>query len=67
LSKAGIVDGILKEPTGGAHNDSKSMAQTIKDTLINAIAELKSIPPDELVKNRYKRYREIGRFREGAE
>jgi acetyl-CoA carboxylase carboxyl transferase subunit alpha len=67
LHKAGIVDEILKEPAGGAHNESKVMAQTIKDTLVKAVAELKSMPADELVKNRYKRYRTIGRFREGVE
>lgn len=64
LKKAGIVDEILPEPPGGAHNDPKAMAQTIKDALIRAITELKSIPVDELVKNRYSRYRSIGQYRE---
>ncbi len=67
LNKAGIADTILKEPPGGAHNDSKSMAQTIKDALLNALEELNAIPPDELVKSRYARYRTIGQFREAAE
>ncbi len=64
LKRMGIADEILKEPAGGAHNDPKSMAQTIKEALISALAELKSIPADELVKNRYSRYRSMGQFRE---
>jgi acetyl-coenzyme A carboxylase carboxyl transferase subunit alpha len=64
LKKAGVVDEILKEPIGGAHNDPKAMAQTIKEALINTITELKSLSVEELVKNRYKRYRSISQFRE---
>lgn len=64
LQKAGVVDGILKEPPGGAHNDFKLMAHTIKDALLKAVDELKALPVDELVKNRYNRYRDIGQFRE---
>ncbi|MGB9736002.1 MAG: acetyl-CoA carboxylase carboxyltransferase subunit alpha [bacterium] len=66
LKKAGIVDEILKEPIGGAHNDPKAMAQTIKEALLRAIAELKMLPIEELVKNRYKRYRSISQFKEGT-
>ncbi len=63
LKKAGIADEILKEPLGGAHNDSRLMAQTIKDALIKTIDELKTIPINELVETRYNRYRNTGHFR----
>lgn len=66
LKRAGIIDEILKEPPGGAHNDPKAMAQTIKEALINAIAELKTLSTEELVNNRYKRYRAISQFKEGT-
>ena len=66
LLKAGIVDEMLKEPQGGAHNDSKAMAQTVREALIRNIEELASLPEDVLVKNRYTRYRTVGQFRESA-
>ncbi|MCL4477916.1 MAG: acetyl-CoA carboxylase carboxyltransferase subunit alpha [Deltaproteobacteria bacterium] len=64
LKKAGIIDEILKEPPGGAHTDYKQMAQTIKDALIKHTKELSSMPVNELVENRYKRYRAVGVFKE---
>ncbi len=64
LKKAGIIDDILKEPPGGAHTDYKQMAQTIKDALIKHTKELSSMPVNELVENRYKRYRAVGVFKE---
>ncbi len=64
LKKAGIIDEVLKEPPGGAHNDFKSMAQTIKNALIGSIGALRSVSIDELVKDRYSKYRGIGQFRE---
>src|SRR5690606_23065976 len=44
-----LIDGIIKEPMGGAHQNPKEMAETIKQKLIADLAELKAKPIDQLV------------------
>ena len=62
LYKFGIIDEIVKEPLGGAHQNIDVMATTLKEALVRSLHELKKISPDELVDKRYKKYREIGKF-----
>lgn len=62
LYKMEIVDDIIPEPIGAAHNNPEEMARTLKDTIVKYIDELQAIPIDELVENRYKKYRKIGCF-----
>ena len=64
LYKFGIIDEIVKEPLGGAHQNIDVMATTLKEALVRSLHELKKISPDELVDKRYKKYREIGKFYE---
>lgn len=64
LYKLGIVDEIIKEPAGGAHQNIDAMATTLKEVLARSLHELKKISPDELVNKRYKKYREMGKFHE---
>ncbi len=61
----GIMDGIIPEPAGGAHNDPESMGQTLKRVLCQHLAELKQTPLDRLLEQRYEKYRRIGYFLEG--
>lgn len=65
LYELGIVDEIIPEPTGAAHNNPGEMARTLKETIVRYIGELQAIPIDELIENRYKRYRKIGCFLDG--
>jgi len=62
LLKLGVIDGIVKEPPGGAHRDWKGMATILKDALVKSIRGLRSSPIDEILELRYKRYRGIGVF-----
>ena len=62
LIDLGIVDGIIKEPLGGAHRDPKAVARDIGDNLTRALAELSSVPGDRLQEERYDRLRRIGVF-----
>jgi len=62
LYDMGIIDGIVKEPLGGAHRDSSEMAATIKSYIKKDLEALGKINKDELVELRYKKIRKIGVF-----
>jgi len=60
----GVADGIIPEPLGGAHRDPATATRHIKETILQALAELDQYSPDELVERRYQRYRKMGVFRD---
>jgi acetyl-CoA carboxylase carboxyl transferase subunit alpha len=55
-----IIDEIVPEPLGGAHNDPTAMAQTLKAHLLKNLETLKAIPSAERMKQRYERFRSHG-------
>ncbi|MCM8787261.1 MAG: acetyl-CoA carboxylase carboxyl transferase subunit alpha, partial [Candidatus Omnitrophica bacterium] len=59
-----IIDEIVPEPEGGAHRNSQQAALNLKNTLIKSIDELSKIPIQQLLDNRYRKYRLIGVFKE---
>jgi acetyl-CoA carboxylase carboxyl transferase subunit alpha len=59
-----IIDGIIKEPLGGAHRDPHEAAENMKKTIKKDLASLKAIPKDKLVDMRYDKIRAIGVFKE---
>jgi acetyl-CoA carboxylase carboxyl transferase subunit alpha len=59
-----IVDGIIPEPQGGAHNDPALASQRILETVEHSLAELKKLNADQLLTDRYDRFRKIGAFQE---
>lgn len=65
LFNLGLIDEIIPEPRGGAHKDPEQTALNIKERIIKHLEELKKISPEEVVKKRYKKYREIGKFKRG--
>lgn len=62
-----LVDEVIPEPLGGAHADLESTATAVKDALIRHLTELERLSLDELLRQRYQKYRRIGLFVEGAE
>jgi acetyl-CoA carboxylase carboxyl transferase subunit alpha len=64
LYDLGLVDAVVPEPLGGAHRDVDGMARSLRDTLIEALAELDAMPVDQLVAARYDRVRGYGRVKE---
>ena len=62
LIKFGVIDEIVPEPLGGAHHEPTVVAGTLKKVLGKLIKELSGLPEDELLENRYKRFRQIGEF-----
>ncbi len=64
LSQLGIIDGIVPEPLGGAHNDHEVAAAALKDAVLAAISELEKLPTAELLEKRYQKFRALGKFTE---
>jgi acetyl-CoA carboxylase carboxyl transferase subunit alpha len=62
LKKLGLVDEVLKEPHGGAHRDPQAMAETIKQSLIKNLTELRSQPVTQILDARQARLRRFGAF-----
>jgi acetyl-CoA carboxylase carboxyl transferase subunit alpha len=56
----GIVDEVLPEPLGGAHNDPEAAIETVSKALNRVLTGLSDADPDTLVRARYERYRRIG-------
>jgi acetyl-CoA carboxylase carboxyl transferase subunit alpha len=61
-----MIDGIIAEPAGGAHNDPAAAAARIKQTVLDSIAELCALDPITLVRRRNEKLRGIGAWREEA-
>jgi acetyl-CoA carboxylase carboxyl transferase subunit alpha len=56
----GIVDEIIPEPLGGAHNDPASTIEAVGNSLNRVLSGLSDTDPDTLREVRYERYRRIG-------
>ena len=66
LLKMGIVDDVIQEPLGGAHRDHHSMAANLRSYLIKNLKTLSSLPLEELLDARYKKFRKMGVFEDNA-
>ena len=64
LLKLGIIDGIVEEPDPGAHEHPEETGRNLKRLLLKAFDELFALPPDELLRQRYEKYRRLGEFAE---
>jgi len=62
LAGFGITDEIIAEPAGGAHRDYATSARNVGDAIRRHLAELKQLSPEQLVVDRYKKYRAMGVF-----
>jgi acetyl-CoA carboxylase carboxyl transferase subunit alpha len=60
-----LVDQVIPEPLGGAHRDVDATAARLKAALLECIAELKRIPAQQLVEQRYDRLMRYGQFGRG--
>ncbi len=65
LLKLEIVDEIVAEPEGGAHQEYDSIAANLGTALRRNLQRLSKVPIDELLKKRYEKFRRIGSFVEG--
>ena len=65
LLEQGLIDCVVKEPSGGAHRDPAATAKALKAVLVEQLDALSAINLDALVAARYKRIMGFGRFKEG--
>jgi acetyl-CoA carboxylase carboxyl transferase subunit alpha len=66
LARLGVVDEVIEEPLGGAHNDPGQATQALKYALQKHLNDLRSLPADQLVAMRYERYRHLGVYEEAG-
>lgn len=64
LHSLGLVDEIVPEPLGGAHNDPDKTAQNLQTCLLKHLQELLKMPVADRLKARYEKYRAYGHFLE---
>lgn len=62
LKGLGIIDGIIPEPIGGAHNSHADAAASLKQGVLDAIAELEKLSTEALLDQRYQKFRAYGQF-----
>ncbi len=60
LEAHGIVDEVLPEPLGGAHNEPENTVEAVVRAVEGALDKLSQLGPEALLKSRYERYRRIG-------
>lgn len=66
LKELGLVDQILPEPLGGAHRDVDETYKTVKKNILINLNDLRRYAPQEIVEERYQKYRTMGRYREAS-
>ncbi|MFA6546220.1 MAG: acetyl-CoA carboxylase carboxyltransferase subunit alpha [Limisphaerales bacterium] len=64
LLELGLVDEIVPEPLGGAHNDPATTAATLQKHLIRHLAQLEALSISERLRKRYGKFRNYGHFHE---
>src|SRR6266404_2270911 len=62
LEKLGLIDGIIPEPAGGAHNDPEQAAEFLKDPVRSALDDLGKPSREQLIQQRYQKFRQMGNF-----
>jgi acetyl-CoA carboxylase carboxyl transferase subunit alpha len=62
IKELDVIDEIVKEPLGGAHRDHQAMAKALHEALARNLKELRTIPPERLVEERYQKFRKMSRF-----
>ena len=65
LKRLDVIDEIVPEPTGGAHRNHQEMAATLKGFLVKAFDRMRPLSLDELLEQRYQKFRRMGVFEEG--
>ena len=63
---AGLVDGVIKEPLGGAHRDYDTAAVLVKKSVKDALSSLDGKTGEQLKTERYAKFRKIAFYQENA-
>ena len=57
-----LIDEIIPEPEGGAHSDYDAAARFLDEALISALSEVSKLSPQQLLEQRYQKFRRMGQF-----
>ncbi|MBS0632514.1 MAG: acetyl-CoA carboxylase carboxyltransferase subunit alpha [Verrucomicrobia bacterium] len=66
LEKLGVVDEVIAEPMGGAHNDPAQAISALKYALHKHLNDLRGLDTEKLLDTRYERYRRLGVYEEAG-
>jgi acetyl-CoA carboxylase carboxyl transferase subunit alpha len=64
LQQLGVVDAILSEPSGGTHWAPLEAAETLKAAVLEQLNQLERLSQEDLLEQRYAKFRRMGRFLE---
>ncbi len=62
LKELGVIDEIVSEPPGGAHRNHEATAKSVHEAIERNLRELKALPMDKLLAERYDKFRTMGQF-----
>ncbi|MEY3000555.1 MAG: hypothetical protein RL648_769 [Verrucomicrobiota bacterium] len=66
LLDQGIADEVIEEPLGGAHRDEEAAAEAIREAICRHLKTLQALSTDELLEQRYRKYRGMGEYLDPA-
>jgi acetyl-CoA carboxylase carboxyl transferase subunit alpha len=65
LRELGLIDAVVPEPAGGAHRDPEQTAKNLQTALIKQLDELSQLSEEDLLAQRYEKFRQVGAWQEG--
>jgi acetyl-CoA carboxylase carboxyl transferase subunit alpha len=66
VSRMACVDGVIREPEGGAHTDPAAAMQMVNEVLERTFAELRAMPLEKLLSARFEKFRNLAQFYTGS-
>lgn len=66
LKSLGLIDGVVPEPPGGAHENVDEAAENLRIELRARLAQLSTLSPTDLIETRYRKFRQMGNFFENG-
>lgn len=64
LKELKVINGIIKEPLGGAHRDPETSAADVKKQILASLKRLKKMKPEKLIETRIQKYASMGAWEE---
>ncbi len=64
MKRLKLIDGIIKEPVGGAHSNREGAFEAVKNTILSSFEELKGMSDEKIVSTRMEKYAEMGVYKE---
>lgn len=62
LQQLGLIDGVIKEPAGGAHHDHQAAAEAFREVVLAQLEELDGLGVKKLLAKRYEKFRAYGEW-----